>query len=293
MSDSLAIYRSAVSTAWAVAGGRGCNPVQDASISRLLQGYARTRLVADSAKRASRHETISLTVQSLAQMAPHAPGSRGGQPRDVMLWAAVCMLTFGLNRCAEVFGSTRIHRPPLPVSAVRFFARPLDTLPRALCPQEQDRAACVPDHYTVELGPTKADPMGRNPPQPVAAATAVSALWRWVHIRRDLGGADGPLFQEPGQRALTRAQVFEAVASWQQAATGVRPKVTGRAFRRGGNQSLVASGAAVPEMQQAGRWRGSAMPAVYSSATADAARGLRVSRGLGELYADAAAGRQR
>lgn len=293
MGDTLPTYRSALSTAWAIAGGTGSNPVQDASISRLLQGYANQRQAADAAVRAQRLETISLTAELLAQISPSAPGYGGGQPRDIMCWAAACMLTFGLNRCAEIFSSSRIDRPALPMSAVQFFARPHDVVARALCPVGEDRMAHMPDHYEVSLGPTKADRMGRNPPQKIAAAIAVSALWRWAHVRRDLGGTEGPIFVVPGERPLTRKQLFAEIAAWHKAATGREAKVTGRAFRRGGQSSLFASGAAGSDMQHAGRWRSAAMPAVYSSAAAGATRGLHVSRGLGALFASAAASRQR
>jgi hypothetical protein len=177
---------------------------------------------------------------------------------------------------------------------VQFFERSFDVVARALCPEGESWRQAAVDHYSVQLGPTKADQLGRNPPQRIAAAVAVSALWRWAHIRRDLGGrAEDPLFQVPGQKALTRKQLFSTIQQWHLAATGVLPKVTGKAFRRGGNQSLVASGASVPDMQRAGRWRSSAMPAVYSAPAAAAARGLHVSRGLGDIFAAAAANRQR
>jgi hypothetical protein len=294
MADTLSTYRSAVSTAWALAGGTGSNPAQDALVSRVVQGYANVRQQADAQIRHERQETVALTAELLAQISVKAPGVSGGTPEDIMEWAAACFLTFGLNRCAEAFGSSRIDRPPLSGGAVRFFARSHDVIPRALCPEGTSWREHTPDHYSVSLGPTKADVLGHNPPQRIAAAVAVQALWRWVHIRRDLGGGEaGPLFQVPGQRALTRARLFRVIQVWHRAATGVTPKITGKAFRRGGNQSLVASGAPLPDLQHGGRWASKGMPACYSSSVANATRGLHVSRGLGDIFAAAAAGRQR
>lgn len=295
MATSLLTYRSALSTAWANAGGTGANPVQDASISRLLAGYRNQRYARDVEARAQRQETIALTVELLAEIEPSAPGARGGTPDDIMLWAAACMLTFGLNRCGEIFRSTRSGRPPIFACAIKFFDHQHASIVRELNSGNwQDAAA--PSLYSVALGQTKADREGSNPDQRIAAVPAVRALWRWMHIRRDLGGESGaPLFAVPGELPLTRTRLFAAVASWLGAVSGaaVAPKVTGKAFRRGGNQSLVASGAAISELQHAGRWRGRTMPAVYSSAAADSARGIHVSRGLGELYASAAAACQR
>ncbi len=298
MHSSLRCYRSALSTFWANAGGTGANPLQDPLVSRLLKGYKNQRRERDSINREKREETMPLTVETLAELTPFAPGASGGSPDDIMLWAAACMLTFGLNRCGEIFRCTRSGRQPIAAWAISFFRHPNSTRGRPLlsisgADSPAWQSAPVPDHYSVALGPTKADPEGNNPPQRIAAVPAVRALWRWMNIRRDLGGRDGdPLFAVPGSSPLARSRLFAAVADWHSNATGTTVKITGKAFRRGGNQSLVASGASVPEMMHAGRWRGSGMPAVYSSSTANSSRALLVSRGLGELFSSAAAASQ-
>lgn len=293
MANSLRTYRSALSTAWANAGGSGTNPLQDAQIKRVLAGYRNTRAKPDAQVRAKRDETISLTVELLAAIEPGAPGALAGTPDDIMLWAAVCMLTFGLNRCGEIFRCTRTHRPAILANAITFYDHPLSALARSLNPGNW-QSKPLPRLYSVALGQTKADQEGHNPDQRIAAAPAVRALWRWIHIRRDLGGrVDEPLFAVPGYNALlSRERLFASVASWHEVVSGTTPKVSGKAFRRGGNQSLVASGATGAEMQHAGRWASPAMPAVYSSAVANEQRGLHVSQGLGQLYETAAAARR-
>jgi len=290
MASSLRTYRSALSTAWTIAGGIGANPLQDAYVSRLLTGYRNTRTNLDADTRTRREETISLTVELLAAIEPGAPGARAGTPADIMTWAAACMLTFGLNRCGEIFRSTRTNRPAIFASAVTFYDHGLSALPRDLGAGNW-QCSPMPGLYSVALGRTKADQEGRNPNQRIAAAPAVRALWRWMHIRRDLGGKmDAPLFAVPGTSVpLSRKHLFAAVASWHEAVRGTAPKVSGKAFRRGGNQSLVAGGASSTDMQHAGRWASAGMPAVYSSAVANEQRGLHVSRGLGQLYESAAA----
>ena len=293
MHSSFRSYRSALSTAWANAGGTGPNPLQDPLVSRLLKGYRNQRRPDDSAVREKRKETISLTVELLADLTPHAAGARGGTPDDIMVWAAACMLTFGLNRAGEIFRCTRTGRKAITVEAITFFAHAQSAVSRPLCPEGVWQTAAVPDHYSVALGITKADQEGINPDQRIAAVPAVQALWRWMHIRRDLGGGvSGPLFIVPGSPPLTRERLYAAIAKWHSCATGETAKVTGKAFRRGGNQSLLAAGAPVPELQHAGRWRGSGMPAVYSSAAANSSRALLVSRGLGELFTSASAAHQ-
>jgi len=201
------------------------------------------------------------------------------------------MLTFGLNRCGEIFRSTRTNRPAIRADAVTFYDHALSALPRDL-EEGNWQSRPLPGLYSVALDRTKADPEGRNLDQRIAATPAVRALWRWMHIRRDLGGrADEPLFTVPGASvsSLSRGRLFAAVASWHEVVRGTAPKVSGKAFRRGGNQSLVASGAPATDMQHAGRWASAGMPAVYSSTVANEQRGLHVSRGLGQLYETAAA----
>jgi hypothetical protein len=294
MATSLRTYRSALSTAWATAGGTGPNPLQDSLIKRVIKGYRNIRMTLDSEMRMQRAGTISLTVELLAAIESGAPGAQAGTPDEIMVWAAACLLTFGLNRCGEIFRSTRTHRPAILASAVTFYDHPLSVLPRELNPGNW-QGASLPGLYSVALGQTKADQEGTNPDQRIAAAPTVRALWRWMHIRRDLGGQpDEPLFAVPGCRTpLTRERLFTTVASWHKVVSGAAPKVSGKAFRRGGNQSLVASGASVSDMKHAGRWASNAMPALYSSAKANEQRGLHVSCGMGQLYETAAAAARR
>ena len=294
MASSLRMYRSALSTAWANAGGYGANPLQDAMISRMLTGYRNTRSTPDAEVRAKREETVALTVELLAAIEPGAPGARAGMPDEIMLWATACVLTFGLNRCGEIFRSTRTQRPAILASAITFYDHALSALPRRLNTGNW-QSEPLPGLYSVALGKTKADQQGENPDQRIAAAPAVRALWRWMHIRRDLGGhVDESLFAVPGCKTpLTRERLFTAIASWHQAVSGSAPKVSGKAFRRGGNQSLIASGVSNADCKIAGRWSSDAMPALYSSRTANEERGVVVSSGLGELYQRAAAAARR
>jgi hypothetical protein len=289
MHKTLKVYRSAISSAWMNAGGQGTNPVQDPSVTRLIAGYGNRRYASDKLIRELREEITPLTAELLARIEPFAPGARGGTPQQIMMWACACFLTFGLNRCGEIFRSTRIDRPPLDASNVKFFDNQYSTIQMNLAPIDSNwKNFPIPALYSFPLGKTKADREGKNEEQKIAARVAVIANWRWAHIRRDLGGGiTGPFFQVPSEKLLERQQLFDEVSRWYSAATNSSAKITGKSFRRGGNQSLIASGASIPDIQIAGRWKSASMPAVYSSASANSHRNLVMSQRLGELYKSA------
>lgn len=83
------------------------------------------------------------------------------------------------------------------------------------------------------------------------------------------GITDGPLF-----RRIRRGGVVQSSAMTARAArdtirrraveAGIEGRISGHSLRVGSAQSLAAAGASLVEMQTAGRWKGSAMPAHYA-----------------------------
>lgn len=79
----------------------------------------------------------------------------------------------------------------------------------------------------------------------------------------------GPLFRRirKGGRveatALTAKSIRAIIQRWAKVA-GVSGRVSGHSLRVGAAQSLVAAGATLPELQQAGRWLSPSMPAHYA-----------------------------
>ena len=118
----------------------------------------------------------------------------------------------------------------------------------------------MPDHFTIALGPTKADQRGTNAPIAVAARPAVLALWVWMHKRRDLTPhpeLEPQLFRVPGSPPLQLPELMEAIADACEYSGRPPPHLSGR---RGGASELMAAGAARPIMHAAGRWSSRAVP---------------------------------
>lgn len=286
-SATIRTYRSALSTWWEeglLDGGSQPrvseqNPTTNIAVERVLTGVRNALRPAELAARASRPATIAMTPALLRELESHA---RGSDPQSIMRWAAANTATYGLLRPSEFLGSPQHRDRALQARQITFFARAGSELPRALCPMHASKEtieAALPDRFTIALGVTKADQQARNAPLAIAAQPAIRALWRWMHIRRDLcPGAETELFRVPRSPPLSCKELTAHLENWIEAAGHDRPKITGKAFRRGGASGLMASGAARADIAAAGRWRSVAMVETYSNRQSKAARALEVSR---------------
>ena len=288
----LRTYRSALSTAWEEAGGRGSNPLQDPFVERIVRGATKLLLTRDLAARAARTTTIELTPSVIQQFLPFvlevANGAGGGgsatpiAAHPLCSWAATCLGVFGLLRPNEFLYVGQARSGVLAASAITFRASPLHEAEQGLLPWGIPITdASVPDRLEVALGLTKADHFGRNGRLLIAARLAVEALWRWMHVRRDAGhGPHAPLFVLGNGHALASRVLLIQVGAWYARLTGTTPKITGKAFRRGGASAMLHGGASIPEIMDAGRWKTPAMVGVYASKEAQRARAAAASRAI-------------
>jgi len=278
------VYRSALSTRWEeelIEGGR--NPMQSAVVQRTLAGIQRDHRGADAAARAAAPKTLVLTPSLLGELRPYALVGPGALPLSLMLWAAANVGVYGLLRPNEFLSVYRKRGAAVSAAQVTFYVAEGSDRVRDLFPVGAPLpAANEPDRFTLALGPTKADQRGENPPLVIAARPAVTALWRWMHERRDGGGRpEGPVFQMPGQHHLSCKALCSYVAAWTQSLHGgPLPLVTGRTFRQGGASGLHGSGASHADTQERGRWRSARMVYVYSSARSKAERAAITSRAM-------------
>jgi len=277
-----------------VGGGRrtGNNPLQDAFVERLVRGATKLLLTRDLAAREARAVTLELTPSIIQQFLPFAlevSDGAGGAGRatpatahPMCCWAATCLGVFGLLRPNEFLYVGQTQNGVLPASAITFRASPLHEAEQGLLPRGAAIAdASVPDRFEVALGATKADHFGRNGKLLIAARMAVEALWRWMHARRDAGhGPHAPLFVLGNGQALASRVLLKQVGEWYARLTGATPKLTGKAFRRGGASAMLHGGATIPEIMEAGRWKSPAMVGVYASKEAKRARAAAASRAL-------------
>jgi hypothetical protein len=283
---TIGVHRSALST-WRLQRtlSDDANPLLSVAVERVLKGIARERQAIEAQRRAVRPTTIDVTPALLASiqqyLAPAFP--RGHVPHEEMRWAAANVATYALLRPSELLGSPQHPDRALLASQITFYMTESDDHVGALRPPHSDPSAGrQPDHFTIALGPSKADQQGLNPPIAVAARPAVHALWVWMHRRRDLCPRDDEpqLFRMPGKPPMRISELMDAIADACVQSGRPRPHLSGRAFRRGGASSLMAGGAARPDIRAAGRWRSESMPEVYASRQAKAERALAASRAM-------------
>lgn len=284
---SIGVYRSAIST-WRVLNtlSDGPNPATSVAVDRVIRGIARERQPVEAEARAARLSSFDVTPALLAALQPFLAPSFPARtrPHELVRWAAANVATYALLRPSELLGSPQHPERALLESQITFYMTKGSDHVGALCPRGVDPCSVqTPDHFTIALGPSKADQQGLNPPIPVAARPAVLALWVWMHARRDLSTTlplAPQLFRVPGFAALRLPELTDAIADACEASGRPRPHVAGRAFRRGGASDLMAAGAAGPVMQAAGRWRSYAMPELYSSMESKIERAMEASRSM-------------
>jgi len=250
-------YRSAAGRWWADSElSDRANPFTSPPCIRVLKGIARERAPIERAARNAAPTALSLTHQLLAELEPYALVGPLAQPLARMLWAAANLGVYGLLRPNEMLGSPTHRDRALTPNQITFFAQPGSAVVQGLLPRGADFIAHpLPDRFLLDLGPTKADQLGTNPPLSIAARPAVQALWRWMHTRRDAGArGDTLLFRTADGPPLSCETLTTTVARWAQMLNGgPLPLVQGRTFRRGGASGLLASGAAIPDIMAAGR----------------------------------------
>jgi integrase len=199
---------------------------------------------------------------------------------------------YGLLRPGEFLADGYYRfRSPLPATALVFRRSLEHSGPLELLPAGASLAAhAAPARLDFTLGATKADQFATNERVIIAAPMCVRAVWQWAHVRRDRGHAPhAPFFVGDDGMALSKRALLAEVERWLTRLQGAAPKVTGRAFRRGGATGMLAQGASGPDIMAAGRWRTAAMVGVYTSAEAQRRRAAEASLAMDPTARPAAA----
>jgi len=276
---TIRVYRSALSTWWRQGTlSDDNNPMLSTACDMVVRGIGLSRVALDKAMRQRRPPAVEITVDLLQELGD--AGARAPDTRSVMMWAAANVALFGFLRPGELLGSYANPKRALRPEQIQFFRVPTPAVgPRA--PSSSSGASALPDHFTIDLGVTKADPFGKDPPKRVAAEPAISALWEWMILRRALGPAPGSvLFGIPGEKPLSMAVLLAWLADWYAASGRPRPRFTGKGFRRGAASSAMASGADRAVIAGHAHWRSKKMLEVYASEQAQLDRELLFSRNM-------------
>ena len=279
MARTIATYRSAISTMHEESAHRlQPNPVNDPHVARLLKGYARTNAAAENAHRETQQATIEITPSLLVTHSVYF--TLGQQPDDVMMWAAVTLGAFSGIRINELLGSNSHPERRITTDRIIFYrngpGKRVAEVPSPYPPPE------MPAYYTLDLGATKADQLGRKGLRTIAAPIAVAAMWKWMHMLNGVR-ARGPttlLFYTDYELSLPRLvtwlqDCFESMGQG-------RPKITGKAFRRGLASELESSHIPRAAAAEFVGWSAPSMLSIYSSQEAKDARSLAISRSLGQ-----------
>lgn len=264
-------YRSAINTMHAESEfGTLPGAAESAVVNRVIKGIARERTAVEKAARAARRPTTDLTPDLLATLAPCATDSA---PQAIMLWAAVCTGTHGTLRVSELIGSSQNPERALRPEQIVF----RDAARRVVPHVGASTGVATPASFDIRLRETKTDQMALfDQTATVAAPIAVSALWRWVALRR----ADCPTLFE---QRLKFPAIGEYLRSLCEKAGLGRPHFSGKCFRRGGASGALASGASREDIAAAGRWKSHAMIDLYANSAAKEARALKLSAALGRV----------
>lgn len=287
-SGTIRTYRSALSTWWRLNTlSDKPNPMMSVACEAVMKGIIKSKVVKETLARQSKPRSTEVTPELLQELGDL--GARAHDPHSWMMWTAACTAVYGALRPGELLGSACRQQKSLRPNQITFVTKPTPSFlnvsrqghgpPTKEGTNQPDRMI---DHFRIDLGITKADKLGKNPPLEIAAAPAVHAMYEWITLRRGLDPpADTPLFCIPGESPLRMSQLLDWLADWIEASGRPRPSVfTGKAFRRGATSSAVAKGADSSDIAKQGRWKTEAMVETYSSSGAKASRAREFNRSM-------------
>jgi hypothetical protein len=252
--------------------------MQGERVARVLDGIKRSLASRDQAIRETKARALDLTPAILGRLAPIILRDDAG---STMCWAAANLGTYGVLRIGELLTSKAHPERALKEDRVLFRNEANQAVHYLPCADEIDESE-YPHHFRLDIGMTKT---GIAAPRFVAARPAVEAMWRWIHVRRDLARKRGTtavtdLFRMPGEAPLTLKSLTGFLQDQLESLGLGRPQLTGKAFRRGGASSLVAGNVPRRDAANAGGWASTAMLEVYASDEAKERRAIAVSRAM-------------
>lgn len=273
------VWRSAVSSWWAEQTlSSAPSPMVEKVVELVLRGIDRQSLPAERAAKAAKTITTPVTPALLAAVRPFLDGISG--PIGVMRWAAATVAVYALMRPSELLGSHVLADDrALSASAISFYEAGPEPQ-RFLCSGGALRLGVTPGSMRIDLGVTKADQRGTNPPVIIAAEPAVQAMWAWLQLRaRNAWSLHRHLFGIPGDEPRLSAK---ALLEWLQPAVrrvqgDQRIRLSGKCFRQGGASALAAAGADAPDIAKAGHWASVRMFERYAGQAAAASRAAALS----------------
>ena len=266
-------------------GAAGPNPMRSDTIVRLLNAADMVLVEVAKTVRLERLPEEVLTPQLLeTARVPLLHGTERSVGQRKVMWAAANLALHGLLRPNEFVGSAAHPDRALQAEQITFKRGQGKATSVVVYPAP--REPCTADRLLLALGPTKADPLGKNPPKVIANPVAVQAVWDWMCMRLELGEASSLLFQAPDERPLTAKLLCRVLAECVFTGSGglFRPRFVGRSFRRGGASSMMLGGASIPDITGMGTWKTPGMVNVYANEQSREERAVAVQTQLHRRY---------
>ncbi len=234
-------YLSALDTAHEMAGeappvrGRDIPPL----LERVFRGIKRARGM--TTKRVRRPITTAL----LREMKPHL---QHHIPDHAAIWAAICCGTYGLLRMGE-FTIDKQRVTSLSIADLSF----VNAL-GVIAPASAITSSFIPSHATLFVAASKMDPFRKGVSIVLSSPTVLSALVSHLSLHEQRHIPSAALFLMSDGKPLTRDFAIAATRRLIEA-IGLAPgDYAGHSYRKGGAQSLIDAGTAVPLIQTMGRW---------------------------------------
>jgi hypothetical protein len=243
------------------------NPLESMVVSRLMIGIKKVFAQKEVQEKRDRVVTQSLTPSLLRALRPYLlPLESTSDQR--MQWAAMSLAVAGLLRPSEFVGSFNLDR------SLRFDQCAFKGAPPGASGE-------LATSLELDLGITKADPYGANPPHVIRDREAIVALWNWIEERSAMRDESTTIFACPMREdgPPIKLSIARLNRSLESAAIrgGYGPmKFTGRCFRRGGASGLMLQGASPQTIAARGRWKTQGMVEVYADAQAKNVRDSRL-----------------
>lgn len=251
-------YRSAVSK-WIQDStlSNEANPANGVGVHAVLEGIKREQASQRVRDRLAKPPPTPLTPHLLLALRP-VLRPESASPEQIMIWAALSIGVHGLLRPNEFLGHYRDQSRALVRNQCQF-------INRVGQPQELSSTIEPPARLRIDLLITKADQSGRNPPIEIDDASAVSAMWEWMQIKRPHFQAAPGVFHLPDEARGLSCTRLTTTLNTAAATLGLTLIFKGKSLRRGGATGALLAGATPQQVQAKGRWKGARMVDVYTN----------------------------
>ena len=153
---------------------------------------------------------LPITTSIIRTVISHYPKQQRTY-NDKLLFAAMCMGTFGLLRAGEFVQTDQFQSHSLRLAQLTAFDTNSTALNIQTCSNAQLQQI---HHYVVSLLRSKVDPFGRGAEVIISNSTATESMIEYLQVHPLRRIAQASVFVNPDQSNYTRAQLLEFAPDW-------------------------------------------------------------------------------